>query len=112
VSSPANMPKRWPEHPFRPPQVMHGPFLPPAEKPAVEQPVASPPVDQPYRRPCRKRGFKSEAAANEVLGLLWQKRRRSRIETRAYRCDLHKKARWHLTSQPRREPPTTEGNAT
>lgn len=110
MSSPADMPKRRPVHEVRPPQVMHGPFLPPPVKPVVEQ-EPPPLVPPPYRRPCRKRGFRSEAAANEVLGLLWQKRRRSRIETRAYRCDMHKKPRWHLTSQPRREPPTTEGRA-
>lgn len=99
--SPADMPKRRPVHPYRPPQVMHGPHLPPPVEP---EPAPEPPAEVRPQRPCRKRGFKTQAKADETLGYLWRRRRRSRIESRAYLCDKHKKPRWHLTSQALREP--------
>lgn len=76
------MPKKRPEHPFRPP-------------PAKRVPE--------WR--CLKQGYRNEAEADAALGEIWATPRGDSdpMESRAYRCPRHKHEVWHLTSQPRRE---------
>lgn len=82
--SPADMPKKRPEHTFRPPR----------RKPK--------PVPQ-WR--CLKQGYRSEAEADAALGEIWSTPRGDQdpMECRAYRCPRHQHEVWHLTSQPARK---------
>lgn len=80
MSSPADMPKKRPVHPYRPPG---------NKKPVPE-----------WR--CWKKGYRTQEAADEALGEIWSKPFRGDndpMEAHTYRCRRHKREVWHLTSQ-------------
>ncbi len=80
MSSPSSMPQRRPVHPVRPP-------------------LESRPVPQ-WR--CLKRGYPTEAAADEALTEIWARPRgdSAPMEAHVYKCLRHNgKTVWHLTSQ-------------
>lgn len=71
------MPKRRPEHTFRPP-------------PAKRVPEWH----------CDKKTYPSRDAADASLGHLWQTRRGVQIEAHPYQCRRHgNRVVWHLTKQ-------------
>lgn len=73
------MPKKRPEHPFRPP-----------------------PSKRVPEWHCSKRGYRTQAAADEALTEIWSKPFRGDndpMEAHTYRCPRHNREVWHLTSQ-------------
>ncbi len=76
------MPKRRPEHTFRPPLRNRVPEW-----------------------HCSKRGYRTAEAADEALTEIWSRPRGDSdpMEAHTYRCPRHKREVWHLTSQDRGE---------
>ncbi|SER95982.1 hypothetical protein SAMN05216188_11893 [Lentzea xinjiangensis] len=75
--SPADMPRKRPVHPYRPPLAKRTPEW-----------------------HCRKKSYPTREAADDSLGELWQRRRGGPIEAHAYQCRRHgNREVWHLTRQ-------------
>lgn len=84
--SPADMPRKRPEHSFRPPLEKRKPDLP--------VPKAVP------QWHCRKKRHATQADADRALGEVWQTVTGRRLEAHSYQCRRHgDRVVWHLTKQ-------------